>query len=575
MKKKKININEELIEDALNQESDQEQLNNSNDMENNDENLFENESEDLSEEFYDQNERENLEENNESSIYDEVPYENVEKSDENQRTSLKEIWKNNFDSHSIIKKLVILLFIVFLFIFITTKIGQNSEKKVTEKNLEIIKDASYKYFKENNRPTIENEEYIVTLGELIDGNYMNPIKNKKGNLCSEKNSHVTIEKKSATKYNLSLFLDCNSKTATKEYTLTYASTPSSINSASLNETTKTYYKLKKGISTDNYQYVCPTGYVLNGKYCYGESSVLTIPATAKYKSVSAKKINANYKKEEERYEYVEPIITVSDNTYYCRGDAVLDGDECIQTKDYRIVSTCPNGTSKQNQNTCYYKEDAKQGWSDWEYISTNTYRTKKTNTDTKLYERIDSYKDGSVKKYKYKYYTREKTYSCNEKENEKESLKGSKCYYYVSTIEEKKCPAGYVINEDQSACIKKIAAKVKQGSTEYQCPEGYETSGTGKNTKCYKRTTTDGYYYCKNPDYRLEDDKCVVDASTEFVGYTCPSGYELSGNECIKVLSGEKIKATKTNDPEINVTYKWSEKDNENGWVWTGETKVI
>jgi len=49
----------------------------------------------------------------------------------------------------------------------------------------------------------------------------------------------------------------------------------------------------------------------------------------------------------------------------------------------------------------------------------------------------------------------------------------------------------------------------------------------------------------------------------------------LTNNKCVKVLAGDKVKATKTNDPDIDVTYKWSDKKSEAGWTWTGETKEM
>jgi len=59
------------------------------------------------------------------------------------------------------------------------------------------------------------------------------------------------------------------------------------------------------------------------------------------------------------------------------------------------------------------------------------------------------------------------------------------------------------------------------------------------------------------------------------IGYKCPTGYDLTNNKCVKVLAGDKVKATKTNDPDIDVTYKWSDKKSEAGWTWTGETKEM
>lgn len=488
-----------------------------------------------------------------------------------ERKDLKQIWQNNVNFKSVGKKLLILLAIVFIFIFITTKFSQNSEKKVFEKNFETVKNASYQYFKENNRPSVSNIENIITLEELIDSGYVEPIKDKKGNLCDKENSNISIEKKSATKYDLTILLNCNSKTKTETYTLTYAAS-ADVGSSSA-ELRKVYYKLKKGVSIDNYEYTCPKGYVLQGKHCYTQSTVLTAIPTEKYKTTSEKRINASYKKEEDTYEYVDPIVTAGETTYSCPSNATLVGTECIRERDYTIKYVCPSGYSKSSSNQCYYKTQANQGWNDWEYIETNTYSRKKSSTDTRLYKLIKE--DSDQKKYTYEYYTRSKKYTCDSKSGENIEQKGSRCYHYISATENKKCTSGYVLNEDQTKCIKTTTARKKEDKTIYSCPTGYQKRGSGENTQCYKKVPSEGYYYCKNSNYYLDGEQCVQSAKTEFLGYKCPSGYDYVDNQCVKISDGEKISATKTNNPELTPTYKWSDKKEENGWIWTGETKEI
>lgn len=519
---------------------------------------------------------EDIFEENEEKIFLDIDEENVANDDseevedypeeEKEKNSLKQILKEHLNFPSVLKKLIVLLILAFLFIFATTKLNQNSEKKIMDKNMNNIKNAAYQYFKENNRPSIENIEYTISLSELIEEDYIEPIKDKKGNVCDAKNSNVTLEKKDSTKYNLAVFLDCSSKTYRNEYTLTYAAV-----SSSNSETTKVYYKLKKGVTTNNYQYRCPTGYTLKGKYCYSSETVDIVEATAKYKSTSAKSIQAHYKKPEDAYEYVNPIVTTSNPNYYCSSkNATLVDGMCVTKKNYTLSNSCPGGYSKYNSTTCYKTVSAIQGWSDWKYISTDTYRYRKESTDTKLYKQKNTYTENNKTKYEYEVYTRSKTYYC---ENNGE-LKGRKCYYYVPSTEMKTCSSGYVLNENKTECIKSVSANQKVENN-YTCPSGYESKGSGSYLKCYKKTTSEGYYYCKNSDYRLVGETCVRDAKVEFTGYKCPSGYDLSGDVCIKTQDTEKFAATKTTDPEIVVTYKWSDEKEEKGWTWTGETKEI
>lgn len=523
-------------------------------------------------------------------MYDEeVKIENKEL--EKKKKEEKDSIKNKINFQSVFKKLSILLIVTFLFIFVTTKFGQNSEKKVFEKNLEHVKNASYIYFKENNRPSDNYEEYTITLHELIEGNYIQPVKDKKGNVCDDELSDITIEKKTLTKYDLAIQLNCNTKTYQENFSLTYANSKNNQTSSGSNVTinnitsdpdetnsehTKIYYKLKKGISSNLYQYTCPFGYILNGRYCYSKSSVIVSDPIAKYKSISAKIKKADYQKSEDHFEYVDPIMTNGDVIYSCTiPSATLEQDKCVLTKNYKETYSCPSDYPRKDGDKCYYVDQAEQEWSDWKYVSTNSYQSNKKNTDTKKYTLSYTYQFGNKMIYMYDYYTRKKIYTCDEKRQEDVQLKGSSCYHYIEARKLKTCPSGYQLNAQETDCVKYVSAKKTVGKASYSCPDGYEKKGSGSNTKCYIKTTTEGYYYCKNTDYRLSNDQCILDGSTELIGYKCPNGYTLSDNKCIKILSGDKISATKTNDPQINTTYKWSSKKSESGWVWTGETKEI
>lgn len=595
----------------------------------------------------------------------------------------------NVNFKTALKKFGILALCVFAFIFISTKMSQNSESKVFEKNLETMKTSAYKYFKENEKPVELDEEYNITLQDLIDEDFIQPLTDKKGNVCDSDLSTLTLTKKTKTKYDLVAHLNCNEKVEDKSFSLTYSGSSNSSNS--VNDGKTVYYKLQKEVTTDNFQYSCPDGYQLNGKYCYGKSSTLTATPVAKYKTTPAKTTKATFKKPSDEFEYVEYIEMPSDVSYKCNDPkATLVGDKCILTKDATLKTdttyqctegvldknkcvittkaikidykyTCPSGKLFNNNqckltrdylssyscpsdypnrdgDRCYYTEKADRDWGEWHLSSRKTFTREMEDTENKKYELVDSYEANNGRlRYVYKVYTRSLEYVCDEDEDV--LLKGNRCYYYIDGYEDKKCPSGYDLSEDESECIKLIDATkkktkvtytcldgykktgsgsktsciktinanpidsitpvcssgytVKQNNDgsysctkesnatkidaviEYVCPTGYEKKGSGTNTQCYKKTTTEGYYYCKNSEATLEDDKCILEAKTELIGYKCPSGYDLNNDKCVKVLSGDKIKATKTNDPDINVTYKWSDKKSESGWTWTGETKEM
>lgn len=472
---------------------------------------------------------------------------------------------------SAFKKIGILLLIVFSCIFLSTKISQNKNNKIFEENLDKMKTSAYNYFKKHDKPSEKDETYMVSLQELIDTDFSEILKDKQKNECDTNESNVELVKKTDTKYHLIASLTCNQKTQKKEYDLTY--TKASIGAS--NNTKSIYYKLQKGVSIVQYQYHCPEGYILNGKYCYSSSSTLTTKASVKYKTISSRTIKANYKRETDIYEYVDAVVNYQDENYTCSNkNATLVGDKCvvkvnpIQKKS--VEYSCQEGDLKNKK--CYVSANESKKYSCFRGNLVGNQCKTSTSLNKGTCSNGYSIEDGKCVKYTN---ARESsTYTCPNGYQ----ITGSKCYISADKTEITKyvCSNGYqkiVQNDGSSICSKSYDAKKTNNKTTYTCPTGYESKGYGKNLKCYKKTTKDGYYYCKNTDYRLENDKCIRDASKEFIGYVCPSGYHYNGNNCVKILSGNKVSATKTNNPNLMVTYKWSNNKDESGWTWTGETK--
>ena len=67
--------------------------------------------------------------------------------------------------------------------------------------------------------------------------------------------------------------------------------------------------------------------------------------------------------------------------------------------------------------------------------------------------------------------------------------------------------------------------------------------------------------------------RCIIPEKTNFLSYSCPSGYDLSGNQCIKTNVTDRILATENEYPTSSEETIWSKEKELEGWTWTGNTK--
>jgi len=309
---------------------------------------------------------------------------------------------------------------------------------------------------------------------------------------------------------------------------------------------------------------------------------------------------------------------------YCKEGSLIN-DKCYITKKYSVK--CLTGTKDSAKNACYVTYNAKKELSDWMFSGKVTYSESKNviDSETLKYE-IDEYLENG--KVVYKKYIRKKINVCDNED----ILSGSTCKHYDETYEQRTCSANYILNKEESECytykdasykkieetylcpqgynkkgnkeeaicykyepavkketknaycssgyelndnkcIKEVNAENKENKT-YTCPDGYTKSGNGKYTKCYKKTEKEGYYYCQNKNAYLENDRCIIKEKTTFLGYRCPSGYNLSGNVCIKNDAKETIYATKNEGKNEKEETIWSKTKELEGWTWTGNTKI-
>ena len=182
------------------------------------------------------------------------------------------------------------------------------------------------------------------------------------------------------------------------------------------------------------------------------------------------------------------------------------------------------------------------------------------------------------------------------------TLSGTKCkysatYHKKSDVDQYTCPAGYTLSGKK--CTKTInatkevtepeytcpAGYVKKGTTCYQyteptvkktyrydCPEGYTKNGEGENTTCTKKIESKTTLYCENANETLVDDKCVRTEKGGLKGYTCPLGYILNKDMCVKKTL-DCTKPQEITNTSVTYEYKWSSESYLEGWTQTGKTR--
>ena len=440
---------------------------------------------------------------------------------ENNKAS-KKVLGIKADYISILIKLGIFLVIAFVVIFIVTKIRNATSGNNFNDNIEQMREVGYTYFKAaNHRPTGEKEEIMLTLEDMIDGSLIKELK-ENDTVCNGKESYVSLVKQTNSHYDLNVYLKCGEEEQSKTYDVTFEENTSDGEATIL-------YELQRTVATS--RYTCPEGYINSGRYCIGESTTETVSATPIYRVIPEKNKPAIYKSSDTNYEYIDPIATAGTITYRCSSGYTLSGNKCTREVDagYRTenIYSCPNGGTLSGARCVF------------------TLSSSNTSTcPSGYYKRTEG---SSVICYRYE--AAKKT----EKKN-----------YF--------CASGYTLTSNNK-CTKTIDAIVVDDGTNYSCPNGYTERGSGKSLICYKETTSEAYYYCEKSDATLQGDRCITPAKTEFVSYSCPSGYTLEGNTCYKENSRDRILATENETSTQETETIWSQEKEVEGWTWTGNTK--
>ena len=579
---------------------------------------------------------------------------------------------------SILVKFFIVLLIAFFVIFIIVKIRNIGSKNYFDETIERMRQTAYVYYKVKNHRPVENGERVeMTLGDMMEANLIQELKGK-AESCNKDYSYVSLTKKESEDdlYDLGVYLTCNGEAKNANYDVEYKEDETEANTKE-----KTIlYELKRN-TTNKYEYTCPDGYTLDGTHCQASQEVKTTTARPIYRTTPTINTSARYKYQGYNYEYIDPIIETTPESYKCSTGYVLEGTNCIKETEANYKKkydyTCPSGSTligtnclqettpystneeaycskgtlrngkcyqttkysvkctegnkDSNTNSCYITYTAKKELSDWLFDGKKTYSASydPKDTDKKKYEYDYEKTNGQIV---YKVYIKKYQSVCDAGDE----IKGNLCRHYSKNYERRYCSSSsYQLSSDESECYKTTEPKYRNIKTTYLCPTGYTKKGTGTSTRCikytkatkkeisipycasnytltsdnkcvrtvkatqieskiyysckegytkkgsgssticYKKTTNEGYYYCANSSARLEGKRCIIDGTTTFKGYLCPTGYKLSGNTCYRTTTGARIKATKEYGTSENEEIIWSKDKKVAGWTFTGNTKEV
>jgi len=383
------------------------------------------------------------------------------------------------------------------------------------------------------------------------------------------------------------------------------------------------YEIVEPISTvTNPTYVCDTkaGYHLEGTKCIKEGTV-RYHTTTDYVCNNGTPSGTKC--------LITTAAIYSTEQAYCSRGRLVDDDSCYVSIKPSV--RCLLGKKDTTRNACYTTYSASKVLSDWMFESKVKYRDGRVPKDTEkvMYERVEELDNGYtlyrkfVRKYttvcdgddkkingtcrhydasyeekycsnsKYdlsqdgtecymyedaSYKTKKGTYDCPNGYSPKGSGSSTRCVRYETAIKKTEntpyCSGGYDLTED-GKCVKVVDATLEESKTNYTCPDGYVSRGSKSNPTCYKKVKTDSYYYCTNSKATLENNRCIIEEETKFLGYSCPSGYSKNGNICTKTNSKERFLATKSEKSINNDEIIWSKSKNVSGWTWTGNTKEV
>ena len=146
--------------------------------------------------------------------------------------------------------------------------------RIFRENLNEMKYAAKSYFTLERMPGV-GEEKTLTLQEMYDLNLLLPLIDKNDKACDANKSIVKVTKE-GEEYHMKITLSCGDETKTiTEIIGCYDFCED--NKCKEEIATKLQYQFMREVEKTNYS--CPSGYTLNGKYCYSTEFGKRIEAT--------------------------------------------------------------------------------------------------------------------------------------------------------------------------------------------------------------------------------------------------------------------------------------------------------
>ena len=275
-------------------------------------------------------------------------------------------------------------------------------------------------------------------------------------------------------------------------------------------------------------YSCPRGGSLSNGYCTTSRPVNYSSAYYTCNDGSRQSSSTCYKKV-----YANKVANTSNGSYYCPNGGSISGSQCVYSATYHRNS----GTTQESCPSGYYRSGNQ--------CMKSTNATKKTSSTT---------------------------YSCPAGY----SVNGNQCTKTVkatkNTTETKyTCPTGYV--KEGTTCYQYTEPTTKK-TYKYSCPEGFTKEGEGESTTCTKKVESKTTLYCENEGEELVGDKCVKTEKGGLRGYSCPTGYILHKDKCVK-RTLECAQPQEVTNTSVTYEYKWSSESYLEGWTQTGKTRNI
>lgn len=315
---------------------------------------------------------------------------------------------------------------------------------------------------------------------------------------------------------------------------------------------------------------CPSGYSANGSLCYYNAlqtrqwSNPTVQTSSTQLSVfdngSTKRVYVTKSCTLRGciYTYYYYTSTIS---YSCPYGGNQSNGLCVTNRPTTTSQgyyTCNDGTT-QSSSTCYKKE----------YASKIT-----SNTSGEYYCPNGGSLSGTTCRYSATYHRGSDTTRTTCPAGY--SLRGNMCSKTIpatkNTTETKyTCPAGYV--KEGTTCYQYTEPTVKK-TYRYDCPTGFTKNGEGEQTTCTKKIESKTTLYCENENEKLVGDKCVKTEKGGLRGYTCPDGFVLHKDQCVKKTK-ECTSPQEVTHTSVSYEYRWSTESYLEGWTQTGKTRSI